>query len=553
MKPTRAIDLAIWLLEHLTFGSDTESVAGDLLEEFQRGRSAAWCWREALAAMALRAVGPARDLALVMLFSVAWSMAYTLWRVFSPAVTAAISGASMTLVPWPGPAVLQVGSSLAPILAFVWSGVLVYLFLRSEVLDEYSLPGLAGSLSASFNVLLAFALVSLNHFRHPQPDLHSMSRGDFYSVLHVAAVNLPVALSVFTALLFTVKVKRPNRRGRRSLARGMARRAIETLCALLCSGTAVAQAPGSPGVATSGAPTAQLVTVAPDVRLEVLDWGGSGRPLIFLAGLGNDAHVFDRFAPQFTAKYHVYGITRRGFGGSSAPEPTLANYSANRLGDDVLAVIDALHLVRPVLIGHSLAGEELSSVASRHPEKVAGLIYLDAAYGYAFYDSVHGDIIFDFFRLKRELDEFMSGAVTDQRQYVATLLETTGHFQHALDDAARRDPSVPQLHAPRGAVPPVIAAINLGAEKFAGTSVPTLAIFACPHNFDFDPALRTDPTAKAAVVASDLATTARQADAFAAGVPSARVVRIPNADHYVFRSNAAEVAGAMNSFLETLP
>src|ERR1700678_1196245 len=106
----------------------------------------------------------------------------------------------------------------------------------------------------------------------------------------------------------------------------------------------------------------QFVTVEKDVRLEVLDWGGAGRPLIFLAGMGNTAHNFDAFAPKFTAKYHVYGITRRGFGDSSKPVPTATNYTADRLGDDVLAVIDALQLNRPVLVGHSFAGEELSSI-----------------------------------------------------------------------------------------------------------------------------------------------------------------------------------------------
>ncbi len=120
-----------------------------------------------------------------------------------------------------------------------------------------------------------------------------------------------------------------------------------------------------------------FITVENNVKLEVLDWGGSGRPLVLLAGLGNTAHIFDKFAPKFTATYHVYGITRRGFGASSSPSPSgAATYSADRLGDDVLAVIDALKLNRPVLAGHSLGGEELSSIGSRHPGKVAGLIYL---------------------------------------------------------------------------------------------------------------------------------------------------------------------------------
>src|SRR4051812_22726419 len=63
----------------------------------------------------------------------------------------------------------------------------------------------------------------------------------------------------------------------------------------------------------------QFVTVEPNVRLEVLDWGGSGSPLVLLAGAGNTAHVFDDLAPKLTPLAHVYGITRRGFGASSAP------------------------------------------------------------------------------------------------------------------------------------------------------------------------------------------------------------------------------------------
>jgi pimeloyl-ACP methyl ester carboxylesterase len=45
----------------------------------------------------------------------------------------------------------------------------------------------------------------------------------------------------------------------------------------------------------------------------VLDWGGTGPPLVFLAGLGNTAHVFDHFAHQFTDRFRVLGVTRRGY------------------------------------------------------------------------------------------------------------------------------------------------------------------------------------------------------------------------------------------------
>jgi pimeloyl-ACP methyl ester carboxylesterase len=34
-------------------------------------------------------------------------------------------------------------------------------------------------------------------------------------------------------------------------------------------------------------------------RLEYLDWGGDGPPLVFLAGLGSTAHIFNDLAPEF--------------------------------------------------------------------------------------------------------------------------------------------------------------------------------------------------------------------------------------------------------------
>jgi hypothetical protein len=50
MKRSKPPALATWLLEHARF-STTDVIAGDLLEEFNRGRSAAWYWRQALVAI----------------------------------------------------------------------------------------------------------------------------------------------------------------------------------------------------------------------------------------------------------------------------------------------------------------------------------------------------------------------------------------------------------------------------------------------------------------------------------------------------------------------
>lgn len=278
----------------------------------------------------------------------------------------------------------------------------------------------------------------------------------------------------------------------------------------------------------SSAHHVQFVNVDEDVKLEVLDWGGSGRPLIFLAGMGNDAHIFDNFAPKFTPRYHVYGITRRGFGASSRPAPTVDNYSAERLGDDVLAVMDALQLKGPVLAGHSVAGEELSAVGRRHPEKVAGLVYLDAGYAYAYYDRVHGDLWLDLIDIRKRIDELQAGKVQNRKQHWVDMLADISHVQEALQDITKQMASMSNVPSP----PPVATAIQFGQEKYTEVHVPILAIFALPRVFD--------------------AHTVEQINAFEAGLPSAHVVRLKNASHYVFNSNEADVLREMSAFLAKL-
>jgi non-heme chloroperoxidase len=98
---------------------------------------------------------------------------------------------------------------------------------------------------------------------------------------------------------------------------------------------------------------------------------------------------------------------------------------------------------------------------------------------------------------------------------------------------------------------PIGAAMTFGMQKVTNIPVPVLAIYACPHNWDGFPT--GDPTRKAALVADDTARCCNAwADAFSRGVPGARVVRIPNADHYVYLSNEREVIAEMNGFLAGL-
>ena len=80
-----------------------------------------------------------------------------------------------------------------------------------------------------------------------------------------------------------------------------------------------------------------FVTIDSGVQLEVLDWGGAGDTMVLLTGSGDNAHVYDELAYQFTDQFHVIGITRRGFGRSSQPAH---GYDLDTRARDDIAVLD---------------------------------------------------------------------------------------------------------------------------------------------------------------------------------------------------------------------
>ena len=301
--------------------------------------------------------------------------------------------------------------------------------------------------------------------------------------------------------------------------------------------------------------TTRFVTVDKDVRLEVLDWGGSGRPIVLLAGGGNTAHIFDDFAPKLTARYHVYGITRRGFGASGY---SATDHPADRLGEDVAAVIDALNLDRPILVGHSIAGVELSSIANSHPNRVAGLVYLDAAYSYAF-DNGKGSSIMEIQKLQgpqppppNKADLVSFSAL--QKYYLRVNGFLFPEAELRTQKESTPDGGVGKQLDPPGAA--LFMPLMTGTKKFTAIPVPALVIFANPHSQgvwideNTDPSVRT--AAKTYFTALE-ALTERQEQSVEKGVPTAHVIALPGANHYVFLSNQAEVLKDIHAFVASLP
>jgi non-heme chloroperoxidase len=298
----------------------------------------------------------------------------------------------------------------------------------------------------------------------------------------------------------------------------------------------------------------RFVTVQDNVKLEVLDWGGLGRPVILLHGGNSTAHEFDAFAPKLTGSYHVYGITRRGCDASSAPPPIDANYTADRLGDDVLSVVAELGIDPPVLVGHSLGGQELSSIGSRHPEKVAGLIYLDAAYQYAYYDRSKGFLDIEVNEVRRKLEQLEPGKrPQNPKSLIDELLQTDlpelERTLRQIDDRFKNAP--PQMPASaqqaRPPMPPIVAAMMRGSQRYTEIRAPVLAIYA------FETVSGPEGSPARVSVEARNQMKRDQAEAFQAGVPSARVVRLDNASHDVLLSNESDVLREMDAFIRTLP
>lgn len=294
-----------------------------------------------------------------------------------------------------------------------------------------------------------------------------------------------------------------------------------------------------------------MVPVERGVKLEVLDWGGTGRPLILLAGLGDTAHDFDDFAHKLAMHYHVYGITRRGFGDSTQRPPTEANFSANRLGDDVVAVIDALHLAeKPVLVGHSIAGEELSSVGSRHPEKVSGLVYLEAGYEYALYDRSLQSISVEMAETRIELEHVILQDAEAPKAMSKLIAQLPG-LEKELVAKQKQMASLPTGDADPAADINSEGAMKLGQQKYTVLRVPILAIFANPPKLTPSPGLNAS---QSAAMTRLLAIHSQHfVQAFHTMAPTAQVVSIPNAEHYVYRSNQAEVLKDIEHFIGGLP
>ena len=334
--------------------------------------------------------------------------------------------------------------------------------------------------------------------------------------------------------------------------------ALGVLCALL---TVAAPALAQQAVWIDPSPHAtRFVKVADSVQLEVLDWGGSGPPLVLLAGLGDTGHAFDEFAQKLAARYRVVAVTRRGHGRSSAPS---MGYGFARLAEDVVNVIDSMGLNRPVVVGHSFAGEEMHVLGARYFAKVAGLVYIDAAFNRrdesdnAVYDSIARTLPPAPRRTPADVASF-----TSLRSYLERIQGFAGPEAYLRARyVVNPDGTVGGMWAPAAPIRQALSAEMQTTYKVYNPErirVPALAMYAVPKIATdmmrpwYDPSDSKVQQSVQTLLPVARARFSAHAKWFQALAERGRIAEIPGA-HHLFLSNPSDVLQQIDAFMASLP
>ncbi len=110
------------------------------------------------------------------------------------------------------------------------------------------------------------------------------------------------------------------------------------------------------------------------INLHYRDWGGSGPPVVLLHGLASTCHIWDLVAPILAEGFAVIAVDQRGHGQSDKPD---CGYDFATVARDLLGVLEARGLEKPVIVGHSWGADVALEFAAAHPGLARGLCFVD--------------------------------------------------------------------------------------------------------------------------------------------------------------------------------
>ncbi len=134
--------------------------------------------------------------------------------------------------------------------------------------------------------------------------------------------------------------------------------------------------------ASVNVPGAQLVETTAG-KLQVLDTGtpsasmsaGQSLPIVLIHGSAGAINWWDDLIPLLKPYHRVIAIDLLGYGGSDKPD---SDYSIETQANLVAQALGKLNISRAVLVGHSLGGSVVTSVAEQSPDLVSGLVLIDS-------------------------------------------------------------------------------------------------------------------------------------------------------------------------------
>ncbi len=100
--------------------------------------------------------------------------------------------------------------------------------------------------------------------------------------------------------------------------------------------------------------------------------GRAGPAVVFLHGWAHNLSVWDDQVAALQSRYRVIRVDLRGYGKSSGYPDQSAD------PQDVLTLLEALHIPRAYIVGHSRGGDVALRFAAAYPNRVSGLVLYGA-------------------------------------------------------------------------------------------------------------------------------------------------------------------------------
>ena len=267
--------------------------------------------------------------------------------------------------------------------------------------------------------------------------------------------------------------------------------------------------------------------VARHLRFNVLDWGPKDAPtIVCLHGSHQSAHSWDLVSLCLARHFRVIAPDQRGHGDSEWVRS--GHYSNAEMAKDALAIIQALGLQRPLLMGHSMGGRNTLLAALAAQELVRALIVVDVGPEIS---AKGGKLIASFIAANEEFDD-LEAFVENVRRYdpyrSREHIERTvkyNLFQRADGKYISKCDRLPR----KLGIVQKLAPKHLTLQATASLSMPTLVVRGANSTI-----LEADAAAR-----------------FAETLPHGRLVTVPDCGHNVHSQNTLGFLDAISDFVAT--